>query len=184
MKPIALFGAVATVALASALCLIAPPPPFLPVLVHRGLHLLGMVLLLGNSISGAAWLAQADASKSLTQLHFSLKSINRLDVWMTAPAAVLIVVNGAALAVLHGGVLKPRWLQLGVGLFVGAGLLWGAVLVPMQIGLEKACRQALLHGDSTPPALLRRRLVRYFVSGGVVGTLLIAALWVMVLKPL
>ncbi len=184
MKPAILLGSVAVVAVTSAVCIVAPPPPLLPVLVHRGLHLLGMVLLLGNATSGAVWLAQADASRSLSRLHFALAGINRLDVWLTTPACLLLVVNGAALGQLHGGVLTPKWLQWGVALFVVAGALWGGALVPMQLRLERTCAHALLHGGDTPPAHLRAPLLRYFVAGGVVGTLLLAALWVMVLKPI
>jgi uncharacterized membrane protein len=177
-----LYGSVVAVALTSALCLSMAPAPFLPVPVHRGLHLVGMVLLMGNALSGAVWLALADASRSLRRLQFSLAAINRLDVWITAPASMLLVVNGAALAGIHGGVFKPLWLQWGVGLFGAAGVLWGSLLVPMQLRLEHACRQ-VAGSDDVPPPSLRRPLVRYFVAGGTVGALLLAALWVMVLRP-
>lgn len=187
MRPHVLYAAAAAVAVGSAGIIVADPAPFLPLLVHRGLHLMAMVMLLGNAAFGALWLAQADLSKSLRRLHFSFVTLNRLDVWITAPASLLLTLNGAAMSVIHGGTLGRLWLLWGVGLFGAAGMLWGAVLVPMQLRLERECAQALAgrpESDDLPPAHLRGPLVRYFISGGTVGALLVSALWVMVFKPM
>ena len=179
----ALVGAVALVGLASAASLAFGVPPFLPRDVHRLLHLAGAVLFLGNVAAGALWFTLATLSRSTRVLAFAVRVVNLADVALTAPGALLLVVNGAALAPTWGGVRHSPWMLLGTGLFLASGLLWAAVLVPIQVRLAELL-DAGTKGDD-PVAEhpgLPRLFARYGVAGGLSGAAAVTALVAMVLR--
>lgn len=179
----ALVGAVALVGVASVVSLAVGVPPFLPHAVHRLLHLAGAVVFLGNVAAGALWFTLATVARSRRVLAFAVRAVNLADVALTAPGAILLVVNGAALAPTWGGVRHSPWMLLGAGLFVASGVLWSAVLVPIQVRLaglldrDAAGDEALADVPGLP-----RLFAAYGAAGGLSGAAAVAALVAMVLR--
>lgn len=179
----ALVASVAAVGVVSALSLALGVPPFLPREVHRLLHLAGAVAFLGNVAAGALWFTLATVARSRRVLAFAVRTVSLADVALTAPGAILLVVNGAALAPTWGGVRHSPWVLLGTGLFVASGVLWAAVLVPIQVRLA-ALLDREAEGDDPVAALpgLPRLFAAYGAAGGVSGAAAIAALVAMVMR--
>jgi uncharacterized membrane protein len=179
----ALCGAVALVGLASAASLALGVPPFLPREMHRLLHFAGAVLFLGNVAAGALWFTLATLARSTRVLTFAVRVVNLADIALTAPGALLLVVNGAALAPMWGGVRHSPWMLLGTGLFVASGLLWAAVLVPIQVRLATLLEAGTKGEDPVVehPGL-PRLFTMYGVAGGLSGAAAVTALVAMVLR--
>ena len=146
------------------------------------LHVLGVVLFLGNIIVTAVWKMLADRTQSPPVVAYAQRLVTVTDIAFTATGAALIVVSGHVMAQDFGGVFSgPTWLTLGWSLFVASGVLWVGVLIPvevMQARLARAFRDA--------PAIPERywKLSRIWAVFGAFATLLPAAnLYVMVFKP-
>jgi uncharacterized membrane protein len=146
------------------------------------LHVLGVVLFLGNLIVTAVWKTLADRTKSPPVVAYAQRLVTVTDIAFTAVGAALIAVSGQVMAGDFGGVFGgPTWLTLGWSFFIAAGVIWLAVLVPvevMQHRLARAFRDA--------PAIPDRywRLARIWAVAGAVATVLpLANIFIMVLKP-
>ena len=163
------------------LFLSGPLPLLFPVPVHRMLHLAGALLFLGNVLVGAVWLALADASGSVPTLRFATRVINVADLALTAPGALLALLNGAALANAWGGLFGAPWLVRSLALFGAITCLWAFILVPLQLKLENTVATLPDDAPRLPPPL-RRALIAYFVLGGLTAALSAAIGAIMVLK--
>lgn len=143
-------------------------------------HLLGVVLLLGNVTVTAVWKVFADRTHDPVVVAFAQRLVTLTDWSFTLGGVALTVAGGYGMAWLrHGGAPMPPWLLLGQALFVLSGLIWLLVLVPIQ---RSQARQARAFGSAIPPAY--RRLNRTWLTWGVVATLpLVAALYLMIAKP-
>jgi uncharacterized membrane protein len=95
------------------------------------LHILGVVLFLGNIIVTAVWKVLADRTKSPPVVAYAQRLVTRTDIAFTATGVVLILVSGQVLAEDLGGVFGgPVWLTIGWSLFVASGVIWVAALIP------------------------------------------------------
>jgi uncharacterized membrane protein len=146
------------------------------------LHLLGVVLFVGNIITAALWKTRADRSGDLATVAFAQRTVARADWIFTVPGVLLVVIGGYAMAgkrpwPLHG----LRWLEWGQGLFWLAVLIWVFVLLPTQrrlIGVsEEARRTGVL-----PPEFARLS-ARWAMWGGIATLLPLIVLYLMVAKP-
>ena len=76
-----------------------------------GLHVLGVVLLLGNLIVTAVWKVLADRTRQVDVIAYAQRLVAVTDIACTAPGAILIAVSGGVLAGDVGGVTGPRLAQ-------------------------------------------------------------------------
>lgn len=100
----------------------------------------------------------------------------------TAGGAALLLVGGIANAALHGiDYLGVRWLAWGYWLFIMSGVIWAAVLIPVQI------KQARLARQFTPGCAIPERywaLGRIWIGFGLLATIIpLANIYWMVFKP-
>ncbi|MEZ4744348.1 MAG: DUF2269 family protein [Bdellovibrionota bacterium] len=151
---------------------------------HRLLHIIGAILFLGNIITGALWMILADISRSPEIFRFSIRSINLADIVFTAPGALLLLINGAALSTTWGGLWSQWWLKVSLMIFATIGMLWSVALVPMQIHFEQYSNDinefSKIHSSS---AAFRRWLIKYFVIGSITVLGAISIVFLMSLKP-
>ena len=106
----------------------------------RLLHVLAVVLFLGNLVTGLFWAAHANRTRDPRLIGHAFAGIRRADSWFTLPGAVGIVVGGVAVAIrLELDVLATGWVLWGVGLF-GIGLV---VLVTVRARLQKDIAEEL-----------------------------------------
>ena len=142
----------------------------------KALHILGAVLMLGNVVVTGAWTALLWRHRD----HATSRQIARGILWTD----LLFTLTGGALMTIAGiqmirvAQLPWRdlpWLMRGIELLGASTIVWLVLLVPDQLRMERC-----------PPddqARFRRLLRRWTVIGWIATALLVAALWVMVTKP-
>jgi uncharacterized membrane protein len=77
------------------------------------LHVLGVVLFLGNLIVTALWKTLADQTRDPRVIAYAQRLVTITDVAFTATGAALITVTGFVLASDWGGITGPSWLTTG-----------------------------------------------------------------------
>jgi len=146
------------------------------------LHLLGVVLFVGNIIVTALWKTLADRSGNPATVAFAQRTVALADWVFTLPGALLVLIGGYGMAFrrpwpLHG----LRWLEWGQGLFWLAVLIWLVVLIPTQRRLVVVSEEARRTG-AVPPEFARLS-TRWAVWGSLATLLPLIALYLMVTKP-
>lgn len=146
------------------------------------IHVLGVIILIGNVTSTAMWKFFADRNGDPRIVGFSQRLVTLTDWSLTFWGVVLTIGGGyGAAAIGQLAVFADRWLVLGQILFVISGLLWLGILVPLQIRMARMARQ-FQAGGSIPPAYTKASHA-WFVVGVASTVPLIAAVWVMITKP-
>jgi uncharacterized membrane protein len=146
------------------------------------LHILGVVLFLGNIIVTALWKVLADRTKDPPVVAYAQRLVTITDICFTATGVVLIIVAGQVLADDYGGVFSgPAWLTWGWSLFIASGVIWVAVLIPIEV------KQARLASEfRSAPAIPERywRLSTLWAVFGAIATVLpLVNLYLMTVKP-
>jgi uncharacterized membrane protein len=146
-----------------------------------GLHVLGVVVFLGNLIVTAVWKTLADQTRQPAVVAYAQRLVTITDFAFTATGAALITVSGFVLADDWGGVGGAGWITLGLSLFAAAGAIWLVVLVPTQLQQARLARQ-FANRDAIPDRYWQ--LARRWYVFGVIATLLpLANIFIMTLKP-
>lgn len=146
------------------------------------LHILGVVLFLGNIIVTAVWKLLADRTREPPVVAFGQRLVAVTDVGFTATGVVLIIASGHAMAGEFGGVFSgPSWLTWGWSLFVATGVVWLAILVPIQFAQSRLARR---FRDGSPIPGRYWTLSRLWAVFGTVAVVLpLVTLYLMVSKP-
>jgi uncharacterized membrane protein len=150
--------------------------------VFKVIHLLGLVLFLGNIIVTALWKTLADRTREPRVIAYAQHLVTVTD-WVFTAGGVLLLVIGAYGMVVTGGLdpFATAWLLWGQGLLLASGVIWVVVLIPTQIGQARLAR-GFAAGGLIPERywLLNRR----WLVWGIVATLVpLANLYVMIVKP-
>lgn len=146
------------------------------------IHILGVVVLVGNVTATAMWKFFADRSGDAGIVGFSQRLVTLTDWSLTFWGVILTVVGGySAAAIGRMDVLSDRWLVIGQLLFLLSGVMWIGILVPLQIRMARMARQ-FKNSGAIPDEY--RVASRAWLAVGIGATVpLIAATWVMVTKP-
>ena len=149
-----------------------------PLALWKTLHLLGVCLFVGNIIVSAFWKVLADRTRDLAVVRFGSRLVNLTDAVFTGGGATLLAVSGHMMAPVHGGVLTTGWILWSYVLFGFSGLLWLAVLVPIQVKQARLLKGAV---GEVPAAYYR--LEGVWSAVGILATLVpLPALWMMITK--
>jgi uncharacterized membrane protein len=143
------------------------------------LHILGVVIFLGNVIVTAVWKVLADRTHDPALVSYAQRLVTITDVAFTATGAALIAVSGGAMADDFGGVSGEPWLTWGVALFIASGVIWVAVLIPIQV-LQSRLTTTFDHGI---PNTYWRLARLWYLFGGLATALPLVNIYVMVAKP-
>jgi uncharacterized membrane protein len=151
-------------------------------LVLKSLHVLSVVLFLGNIITGVFWKFHADRSGDLRARAQALDGIIHSDRWFTLPGVALIIITGVALATLaHLPIVRTHWLLWALILFGVSGIAFQFFVAPLQRRLLANVRAGLGGGWNESEY---RALSRAWKWWGAVATLAPAgSLFLMVTKP-
>jgi uncharacterized membrane protein len=145
------------------------------------LHVLGVVIFLGNIVVTAVWKLLADRTRSPEVVAYAQRLVTVTDVAFTATGAALIAVSGPILAEDLGGVGGPAWITWGLGLFAASGVIWVTALIPIQVMQARLARR-FRTADAIPDRYWR--LARLWAVFGTIATLLpLANLYLMIFKP-
>jgi len=147
------------------------------------LHLLGVVLFVGNIITAAFWKVRADLGKHPAVIHSAAQNVMLADWCFTLPGLLLILISGVSMAIQGGLVLAGwNWLSLSLLLFAITGAIWLGLLIPLQRKMIRLSHQAVR--ESKIPAAYQQ-VSRQWAIWGTLATLLpLVILYLMIGKGL
>ncbi|WP_373233467.1 DUF2269 family protein [Cohnella sp.] len=145
------------------------------------LHLIGVVLFIGNIITAAFWKVRADLTKDPTVIYGTVKNVMLADYVFTLPGIALIIVSGFAMAATAEWPMSGlNWLTLSLILFAFTGIIWLAILIPLQRGMIRQIAQCIESGTISKAY---QQASRNWAVFGIAATLLpIVILYLMVTK--
>ena len=149
--------------------------------IWLALHIVGVVVFLGNIIVTAVWKTLADRTENPRVVAYAQRLVTITDVAFTATGTALIAISGTVMAKAFGGVGWPSWLACGWSLFIASGIVWVVVLIPVEVMQARLARQ--FETEATIPDRYCR-LGRAWAVFGVIAILLpLANVYFMVFKP-
>lgn len=144
-------------------------------------HVLGVVLFMGNIVVTGFWKAIADRGREPHAVAFAQHLVTLTDWLFTFGGLMLILIGGYGMVAVGHLDLQQKWLAWGQGLLAASGVIWVAVLVPTQIAQAKLAR-SFAQGGAIPERYWQ--LNRRWVIFGIVATALpLANLYFMIAKP-
>jgi uncharacterized membrane protein len=152
-------------------------------LALKALHVIAVVMFLGNIATGVFWKEHADRTRDARLIAHALAGIIRSDRLFTLPGVLLITIAGIG-AAMSGQLplLKTGWLLWGIVLFSLSGVTFGAWVAPLQKRMLKLMEAGAASG--APDWKAYEALSRTWAFWGAVALLLpLAALFMMVFKP-
>ena len=151
-------------------------------LTWKVLHVIGVVLFLGNIITGVFWAYHAGRTRDPKIIAHAFEGITRSDRWFTMPGVTLLTIAGLAAAITGGfPILRTGWVFWGLVLLIISGLSFMFSVGPLQRKIT-----ALARAGNTGQFDWARyeSLHRSWAIWGSVATLApLIALVLMILKP-
>jgi uncharacterized membrane protein len=149
----------------------------------KTLHVIGVILFIGNIIITGWWKNMADRTRHPAVIAFAQRQVTLTDYIFTAGGATLLGVTGIANAVIHDlAYYTIPWLKWPLLLFIASGLTWLLILVPIQIKQARLSRT--FAGDGNIPEAYWRLGLLWNVFGVIAIILPLIATGFMVFKPL
>jgi uncharacterized membrane protein len=145
------------------------------------MHIIGVVLFLGNILVTAVWKMLADRTRDAAVVAFAQRLVLTTDVAFTATGVVLILVSGQVMAEDFGGVFGPTWLTLGWSFFIASGVIWLTILVPIELKQARLARE--FRDGGVIPDRYWRLSTLWAIFGGIATILPFINVFLMVLKP-
>jgi uncharacterized membrane protein len=149
--------------------------------VFKIVHLLGIVLLVGNVTVTACWKFYADRTRDPVIIGFSQRLVVITDWAFTAWGIGLTVIGGYGATWVAGiDPWRTSWVLWPELMFAASGAVWLVVLLPIQIRQARQAR-GFVAGSAIPEAYFRD--TRSWLLWGIVATVpLVAAVTFMVWK--
>lgn len=151
-------------------------------LLLKTLHVIAVVMFLGNIITGFFWKLHADMSGELRARAQALDGIIRADRLFTTPGVLLIIATGVTMVFIGGlSFLKLPWILWSLVLFGIAGAVFGTRVGPLQKKLLANVRSGIVGqwNEAEYQALSRS----WRLWAGIATATPLAALALMVFKP-
>lgn len=151
-----------------------------PYAIFKLIHILSVVLFMGNIYTGLFWMYRANKTGSLTIIHHTMKNIILSDKYFTVPGVIIIVVGGFGAALHnHLPMLRLGWVFYPIVLFSISGIAFSWKVAPLQKRIAKLTEAS----DENFDWSLYRKLYREWDVWGVVAIVSpLIALAMMVLK--
>ena len=145
------------------------------------LHVLAVVLFLGNITTGVFWKANADRTRNAAIIANMLEGIIRADRLFTIPPIIFILIGGIGAAI--GGnypILGTGWIFWSIVLFTVSGFAFMTQVAPLQKRMLALVRKS---GDSMEWAAYRSLSLKWEIWGAVALLAPVIAAALMVMKP-
>jgi len=147
------------------------------------LHIVAVVLFLGNIITGVFWHRHAARTRDPHLLARTVEGVIRSDRLFTMPGVLVIIATGVLMAMQLGlPLLKTGWITWSLVLFAISGLLFGMQVAPLQRKLLALAQAGSSQGAFDYDAY-HRIATRWEVIGTIATLTPLAALVLMVMKP-
>lgn len=151
-------------------------------LLLKSFHIFGVILFLGNIIVTGFWKAYADFSHDWRIIAFSQRLVTYTDIVFTTIGVIMIAVTGICMARYYGFYWQVKWIAWGLSLFIASGIIWVAILIPIQISLH---RMVKTFNDKTNIPARYWTYEKIWMIFGLIATLLpLCNLYWMVFKPI
>ncbi len=110
-------------------------------LLLKSLHILGVILFIGNIIITGWWKFMADKTNNPVIIAFAQRQVTLTDYVFTLGGVLLVLGAGMGNAIIHDmDYFSIKWLAWGYGLFMISGVIWITILIPVQIKQAKMAR--------------------------------------------
>ncbi len=154
---------------------------FLQYEIFKVLHLIGVVMLIGNVTVTAFWKTVADRTGDPLLVAFAQRIVIYADWFFTLSGIVLIIVGGYGATWTMGlNPFRVPWIVNAEILFLISGLVWLGLLVPVQIRQSRQARKFALDGEVPRSYWIAGR---WWLVWGIGATVpLVAAVYVMIVK--
>ena len=151
-------------------------------LIVKSLHVVSVVLFLGNVITGVFWKVHADIAGTVAARAQALDGIIKSDRVFTMPGVFLIIFTGVALALMQDyPMLRTAWILWSIVLFAISGLAFSFRVAPLQKKLLANTRAGLTGAWNEAEY---KTLSNAWTLWGVIATLApLIAVFLMVMKP-
>ena len=147
----------------------------------KTLHILGVILFLGNIMIGAIWRILAQRGDDKAVHKFSIKLIQLTDIIFTVPGVILIAVTGHMLAAGVGSIGAHSGIYHSYALLTISALIWVAALMPSQ---RKQMRLIEASHALKEVGIRYKTLNRWWtILAGIATMLPLIALYLMVVRP-
>ena len=145
------------------------------------IHVLAVVLFLGNITTGIFWKANADRTRDPRIIANMLEGIIRADRLFTMPPILFILLGGIGAAIAGNyPILRTGWIFWSIVLFTLSGIAFMAQVVPLQRKMLALVRQS---GETLDWAAYRSASHRWEIWGAVALATPALAAVLMVMKP-
>jgi uncharacterized membrane protein len=146
------------------------------------IHVFSAVVFVGNIITAAYWKVRADGSGNLVTISLTAQGLLRADYMFTLPGMVGLLATGIAMVGLTDwDRFQEPWLSISFVLLILTGVIWAALLLPLQRRMARLARQGAASGTLDPA--YRQASKKWARFGGVATLLPLVILALMVLKP-
>ena len=147
------------------------------------LHILAVVMFIGNITTGVFWHRHAGRTRNPRLLAHAMDGVIRSDRLFTMPGILVIIATGIIAAV-QGGLplLRTGWIAWSLALFAISGLLFMFRVAPLQKQLRGLAEAGASSGSFDYEAYHRMAL-RWEIWGAGATLTPLLALALMVLKP-
>jgi uncharacterized membrane protein len=149
-------------------------------LLLKSIHLVGVVIFIGNIVVTAWWKVMADLTRDPKIVAFAQRQVTLTDWVFTLGGVALVAVGGIGNALLNGLPMTTTWLALGNALFAVSGVIWIAILIPLQMKLVRMARE--FASGAAIPARYWKLEKLWGLFGGIATVLPLANIVVMVFK--
>jgi uncharacterized membrane protein len=148
----------------------------------KAIHLLGVILFLGNIIVTGVWKVLADRTGEPRVIAYAQRLVTLTDWIFTAGGVALILIGAYGMAAVgHLDLRGPTWLVWGQAMFAASGVIWIVILVPTQL-LQARQARAFGSGGAIPESYWRHGR-RWLIWGTIATVIPLANIYFMVFKP-
>ena len=107
------------------------------------IHVIAVILFLGNIITGLFWMKHADRTGNLRFIAHTMDGIIRSDRWFTLPGVLVIMASGVFNAMQGGlSLLRTGWIFWSIVAFALSGIIFGMRVAPLQKQILKLTADA------------------------------------------
>ncbi len=143
------------------------------------LHIVGVVLFLGNIIITGWWKNMADRTKHPQVIAFAQRQVTVTDWLFTLGGSVILTIAGV-LNVHTSWSYSMKWLHWGIGLFFLSAVIWVVILIPTQI--KQAKLAAIFAETNDVPDVYWKLCRRWNIWGALAVIIPLGAIYFMTFK--
>ena len=146
------------------------------------IHIISAVLFVGNMITATFWKMRADRSGNLDTIVITTQGLLKADYMFTLPGIVGLLATGIAMVgITNWARFEEPWLSISLIMLIITGLIWTALLLPLQKRMVRLAQLGAASGIPDPGYAQASK--RWAMFGGIATLLPIVILFLMVLKP-